>query len=314
MHEETVRSTGEASQKNQPGWISPESYWIPNHIVDSAWLQHGAFAFWIVSALKPRIIVELGTHNGFSYFAFCESVQRIGLSTTCFALDTWQGDDHAGFYEEKVFDLVSTVNADKYSSFSTLLRGYFDESVAGFADGSIDLLHIDGRHGYDDAKHDFETWLPKLSSRAVVLFHDIAEHENGFEVWRLWEEISTQYPSFSFEFGHGLGVLGVGTQLPPLARELFDATSETVGEIRSTYEGLGGRIYGLYALLAERASLAVDLGIARNDLALARDETLSVRRTLAEVLSSTAWKTTKPLRVFASLVHGLKRPGSRRSK
>lgn len=283
-------------------WLTAESYWIPNHIVDSAWLSHGSFASWIVGCLKPDVIAELGTHNGFSYFAFCEAAQRLALPVRSFAMDSWEGDDQAGFYGEQVFELVSSVNEEKFATTSTLIRGYFDDAVDKFEDGSIDLFHIDGRHTYEDVKHDFLTWLPKLSDRAVVLFHDLVERENGFGVWRLWDEISSAYPSFSFEHGHGLGVLGIGKTFPNGLSQLFSADDALTEKIRSTYSGLGGRIYGIYALLKAHEQLAIQLADA--EVAISELQRSAVERIseLDAIYSSASWKVALRLRSAAQKV------------
>lgn len=177
----------------------------------TAWLGHGPFAIWLVTTAKPRVIVELGSHYGYSYFALCQAVQQSRLKTSCFAVDTWQGDEHSGRYGESVYQSVVAHNA-QYQSFSTLLRKRFDQALADIPDGSVDLLHIDGRHFYEDVKEDFESWVPKLSKRAIVLFHDTEVVERNFGVKQYWQELRSRYDGFGFEHWHGLGVLFFGAE------------------------------------------------------------------------------------------------------
>lgn len=75
------------------------------------------------------------------------------------------------------------------TSSSELLQITFDEALGRFQDGSSDLLHIDGCHRYDAARHDFDSWQPKLSQRSAVLLHDTTRRLDDFAVWRLAEEL-----------------------------------------------------------------------------------------------------------------------------
>lgn len=321
-------------------WISDQAYWMPRHVVESAWLEHAPFAFWLVSAVRPDSIVELGTHNGFSYFAFSEAVVRLGLPTRTYALDSWQGDDQAGFYGDDVYEKVRAVNEAEFSEFSTLLRGYFDDSLDAIDDASVDLLHIDGRHGYDDVRHDFEAWLPKLTQRGVVIFHDTAERQEGFGVWKFWAEIRTAYPSFEFEHGHGLGVLAVGPQVSPKLAAFFEAATTHSDAIRATYAELGANVSRQYTLelaAAETPRLSAELDAANRELSAqaqetdrlvgevtgARAETAGLAAELrsrnaeirglnsqiAQLKRSTSWKVTGPLRAVSGAVNEvLRRP------
>ena len=171
------------------------------------WIGHLPFAYWLAYELKPQILVELGTHFGNSYFTFCQSVSSNRLKTKCFAVDCWEGDIQAGEYGSTVFAQVSAKN-QQYAGFSTLMRMRFDEALGGFDDGSIDLLHIDGLHTYEAVKHDFETWRPKLSPRAIVMFHDIAVQRDDFGVHRFWSELKKEYfCNLEFDHNYGMGVL-----------------------------------------------------------------------------------------------------------
>ncbi|MCX6958478.1 MAG: class I SAM-dependent methyltransferase [Verrucomicrobiae bacterium] len=243
----------------------------------SAWYGHIPFAFWIVSLLKPKIVVELGTQNGISYSSFCESIKKNNLSTTASAVDTWKGDPHAGYYGEEVYSKFKDYHDQHYREFSTLLRMTFDEAVHQFSDQSIDLLHIDGLHAYEAVKHDFEIWLPKLSKRAVVLFHDTCVYENNFGVYQLWEELTAGYPGFNFTHSHGLGVLLVGRERHPFLKELAGLESFQASSFNQLFQKLGDNYELTYSLHKHQLDFAEQKKLIEENQELVQRQAVTIQ-------------------------------------
>jgi len=184
----------------------PSRHFEPRIYGVGAWTSHLHFACDLVAVMKPALLVELGVDRGESYFAFCQAAAENQTGTRCFGVDTWRGDQHAGGYDETTFTQVSEHNRDNYESFATLVRSNFNDAVTQFADGSIDVLHLDGLHTETAVRHDVESWLPKLRPGGILLLHDVRIRSKDFGVWKIWAELQQQSRSWTFEDGPGLGV------------------------------------------------------------------------------------------------------------
>ncbi|MDO8890565.1 MAG: class I SAM-dependent methyltransferase [Sulfurimicrobium sp.] len=298
-----------------------------------AWVGHIPFAFLSVDLVRPAVLVELGTHTGNSYLAFCHAVSSLNLPTRCFAVDTWQGDPHAGHYGDEVFGILKTAHDQKYGHFSTLLRRTFDEALPLFEDQSIDLLHIDGLHTYEAVKHDFDTWLPKVSERGLILFHDTRVYENNFGVWRLWRDLSQQYPSIEFGHSHGLGVLFAGKRsveeyghillnaVPDTLASLFtrlgdalvceasyaDAMEHIVNQDRA-YQALSElRIREVGERDAAIVQKNAEISMLSGEIETLRTTAKAAQIHVESMLASKSWRVTSPLRKAGDFARKIRR-------
>lgn len=293
----------------------------PNRLVSPGpWVGHIPFASWIIDKLRPNVLVELGTHSGNSYSAFCQAIAEREYPAKVYAVDTWEGDGHSGNYGDDVYQELKNYHDPRYGRFSTLLRMTFDEALKTFPDESIDLLHIDGLHTYEAVKHDFETWLPKISKRGVVIFHDTNVHERDFGVHKLWGELIQRFPGFNFKHCNGLGVLLVGSErLPPLlALDESYAHNENWEYVSRLFERLGENIERRLALSEHDAHIN-NLNQKITDLTqqlTSLDEKISqikkehvteinvLQNTVVAMRNSTSWRISKPIRAAG---HQLKR-------
>jgi len=215
----------------------------------SAWVGHAPFAFALMEMMRPATFVELGTHAGDSYCIFCQAVEALGLQTACTAVDSWTGDEHTGRYGEEIYQRLRQYHDPLYGRFSRLLRTMFDAAAEQFADGSVDLLHVDGLHTYEAVRRDFQTWLPKMSRSGVVLIHDTVERQRDFGVWKLWEEVSARYPNFAFVHAHGLGVLAVGSNVAEPVQRFLREANEEAEYVRMAFGRLGEGVTHLQSVL-----------------------------------------------------------------
>jgi hypothetical protein len=235
---------------------------LPKYDAPSSWWEHVPIAHWIVETLKPKFIVELGTHYGVSFFSFCEAAEAFSPNTFVYAIDTWEGDSQAGYYGNEVYNSVNEHFNLNHKTRGRLIRSSFDDAAEHFENNSIDIIHIDGLHTYDAVKHDYNTWINKLKDNGSIIFHDCNVREADFGVWKLWQEIKEEGNMQCIETmnGHGLAIATKGTNKPVWHIELIDILPvlKTKGwlldELRRTKEKLS-QAYQKNEKVMQRAEL-----------------------------------------------------------
>jgi caffeoyl-CoA O-methyltransferase len=109
----------------------------------------------LVFALRPRLVVEIGTYSGYSALAMAEALPPEGRIVTLELADA-----HADFAQR-------SIDASPYAGRIEIRRGPALESLAGL-DGPYDFVYVDAdKPGYPDY---YEAALPKLADRGVMVF------------------------------------------------------------------------------------------------------------------------------------------------
>ncbi len=121
--------------------------------------------------------VEVGTYLGRSLCSLGEVVAQSGKSFTVIGVDTCRGSGpegprHKNYHGAAVANGGGTFAGALHKNildcgYGDLISLIVTDSVTAsrlFADASIDWVHLDARHDYENVKADIEAWLLKVKS------------------------------------------------------------------------------------------------------------------------------------------------------
>lgn len=178
----------------------------------------------MVERLEPRVVVEIGSATGGTFYAWCQAAAPDALLVS---IDLPGGD-----FGGSELDKVAETGADTYGvrdydrikghgrQFQTveLIRADSQKpetraALETLLDGRpIDFLMIDGDHAYQGVRSDFELYAPLVRDGGLVAFHDIVHHVHHplAQVDRLWREIRPQHRNTELVDGLGGPWGGIG--------------------------------------------------------------------------------------------------------
>ena len=100
--------------------LGEELYWEPMRAVPPGpWAGHIALAFWLAKVVRPATVVELGTHSGNSFFAFCQAVAALELPGSASRSTPGEGTSTRGGTARRCSRRSSSFNDMHFAGFST---------------------------------------------------------------------------------------------------------------------------------------------------------------------------------------------------
>ena len=177
----------------------------------SAWEGHILYIYNQIPIWKPKTVVELGVYRGHSLATMAEACLDNDLDTKLYGIDHFMGDEHSGKFGREIED-IATECLSTYPNI-TLIKETFNDALVDWKkrkDKKIDLLHIDGRHFYEDIKEDFENWEVFVPKGGHIILHDTQVTERNFGIKKYFAELKELHPKWEFRErveSHGLGII-----------------------------------------------------------------------------------------------------------
>jgi hypothetical protein len=183
-------------------------FWQPRHIARSRSLRHVPFLFWLMETIRPTRVVQLGLGDPACFLALCQAADKLGLEAICMgvALDPEKPAMPPAMAEQ---------HATLYGDFSFVVTEDFARAARQVQGGQIDLLVIDTPLSDEHVMALHAHWMPLLSERAVLVFHDPDKHVTGAEARQYADSLLRARPGIRFpQADPGLDVVLLGSQQP----------------------------------------------------------------------------------------------------
>jgi cephalosporin hydroxylase len=166
----------------------------------------------LLASRPPTTVLEIGTRKGGTFFLFSRVASPEAMlvsldlppTPTGLGYVPWQGRLFRSFARER--QQIELVLADSRQEQTV-------EQVRRLLNGrSVDFLFIDGGHGYDCVKSDFNLYSPLVADDGVIAIHDIVPGPPDVVggVPQFWQEAKQQHHVKEFVESWSQGACGIG--------------------------------------------------------------------------------------------------------
>jgi predicted O-methyltransferase YrrM len=165
----------------------------------------------LVCKWRPKIIVEIGTHAGGTFFVLSRCADS---GATVVSIDLPGAPFSGGYpkFSRRVLPRMPLSTQKLQCLRANSHDGASVEWLKGVLLGrSVDVIFIDGDHTYEGVKQDFELYASFVRPGGLVAFHDIVKHKDAScQVDAFWNEVKGQHTFEEIVEDPSQGWAGIG--------------------------------------------------------------------------------------------------------
>ena len=179
-----------------------------------------------VARLRPRVVVEIGTHRGGTLFCWAKVSDPAAHLISIDLPDPAQG---MGTTDADIARLRPLLRPEQRL---TCLRGDSHEPstltslVGALGGGPVDLLWIDGDHSDAGVRMDVKMYAPLVRAGGIVAMHDIQESREfpANQVHHAWAELKQRFRAREYIDQPAGGGMGIGVIDVPAGTGFWELT------------------------------------------------------------------------------------------
>ena len=177
------------------------------------WASEHPYFPTLISMLKPRQIIEVGTWKGASAINMARHATPLQPDVTILCIDTWLGSNAVLWKDDTLRPLLNLNRGypSLYHQFlANVIHSNFTDTVFPLAMTSIcaaelladfqvqaDLVYIDGAHGQYEVYGDLMHYWPLVRPGGIMF---------GDDYWTTWQGVVTAVNRFAYEQGLALEI------------------------------------------------------------------------------------------------------------
>lgn len=240
-------------------FLCDNAFRSPGPIDACSWNDFLPFIIWLVDAVRPSTILDIGVPGGNSALSFCQALDLSASDGRCISVRPWTEHASDGDQAVSVREAQQKYELSRHQHHLTMLHCGIDEALMNVDNGSIDLVSLDDNCHAGFSDRTLAMISEVLSDRGAILVRGINKGSIDSGIKGFWSHISSAGRNFELFHGDGLGILWIGRDPPEAAKNLSNLSALDSRRFREIYAQLGRAVPKLNEEPWERESLVEDL-------------------------------------------------------